>query len=400
MNVRDFKTIRERREALANELSVTLDSVSEYSQNLEIASTKNCENMIGATQVPLGVAGPLAIQNVIQSGSEGSNKKDSSPTQRDQNDRREYYVPLATTEGALVASISRGCKVITKSGGAVVDSHNVGVTRGPVFYTGSIAKKRELFAFIKNQESRIKDHVESTSTHLKLKEIFVKSLTNYTFVRFVYDTQDAMGMNMATIATQKAVEFIERETGISCLAVGGNFDIDKKPAWLNSFQGRGMKVWAEVVLQSRIVSEVLKTTPEKFFDTWLSKVMVGSAVSGSIGFNAHIANVIAAIFIATGQDPAHVVEGSLGFTTAKVLENGDLYVGVFLPSLLVGTVGGGTTLLTQSEALDILGVKGEGKVGEFAEIVGATCLAGEISLLASLSEGTLAKSHLRLGRAK
>jgi hydroxymethylglutaryl-CoA reductase (NADPH) len=274
------------------------------------------------------------------------------------------------------------------------------MSRGPVFYTGSIRLGDRLHQYIKNQKAKIKEIAERTSGHLRLLDITTKSLPNYTYVRFSYDTGDAMGMNMATIATQAAVSFIEKETGIPCLSVAGNFDTDKKPAWINSISARGTKAWAEVILSKEIVKSVLKTTPQRFFDVWLGKVMLGSAAAGSMGFNAHLANVIAAIFLATGQDPAHVVEGSLGITTAKVLENGDLYVGVYLPALLVGTVGGGTNLPTQKEALQILGVSGEGHVEEFAQIVVAACLAGEISLLASLSEGSLAESHKRLGRGK
>ncbi|MDP3941104.1 MAG: hydroxymethylglutaryl-CoA reductase [bacterium] len=379
MNLRDHKDTKTRRRALEKELSVDVPHIAAYTPDLEIASTKNCENMIGAVQIPLGIAGPLKIQS--------SELKVQS-----------YYLPLATTEGVLVASISRGCKAITQAGGAIVHTHKVGTTRGPVFYTGSIREGTRLHNFVKNQKAKIKKIAEGTSNHLELKDIKTKSIPNYTFLRFSYDTGDAMGMNMVTIATQAAGEFIEKETGIPCLSVAGNFDVDKKPAWLNSINHRGIKAWAEVVLQRRILKDILKTTPEKFFDVWLGKVMLGSAVSGSIGFNAHIANVIAALFIATGQDPSHVVEGSLGITTAKVLDSGDLYVGVFLPSLLVGTVGGGTSLPTQKEALSVLGVSGAGKVEEFAQIVVAACLAGEVSLLASLSEGSLARAHERLGR--
>ncbi len=409
MSLRDFKSPDDRREEIEKILHISLATIGSYTSSLTIASEKNCENMIGAAQIPLGVAGPLKIEI------------------SDKQKAKSYFIPLATTEGALVASINRGCKAITEAGGAIVDVSKFGMTRGPVFYTGSIKNKIKLYEFVKNKESRIKNQAEKTSKHLKLKKILVKSLANYTFLRFVYDTKDAMGMNMATIATQAAVEFIEKETGIACLSIAGNFDIDKKPAWINSIEGRGLKAWAEVVLNKGIVKDVLKTTPQKFFDVWLAKCMLGSAVSGSIGFNGHIANVIAAIFIATGQDPAHVVEGSLGITTAKVLDDGSLYVGVFLPSLLVGTVGGGTGLPTQKEALLILGLinnrhsgeersddsrigkrrswtsqddekDGTGKVEEFAGIVTAACLAGEISLIASLSEGTLAKSHQRLAR--
>ncbi len=407
MKVRDFKTTKERRVALEKDIQITLPHIASYTPDLEIATTKNCENMIGATQIPLGISGPLRIQNsVIANEVKQSHKieevlRDRHVANAPRDDNfRDYYLPLATTEGALVASISRGCKAITEAGGAIVDVTRAGMSRGPVFYTGSISEKSKLFSYIKNQKSKIKDIVESTSRHLTLKDILVKSLPNYTFVRFSYDTGDAMGMNMATIATQAAVELIEKETGIPCLSVAGNYDIDKKPAWLNSIEGRGTKAWAEVVLQSRIVKDVLKTTPERFFDVWLAKVMLGSAVAGSIGFNAHIANVISSLFIATGQDTSHVVEGSLGVTTAKVLDNGDLYVGVFLPALLVGTVGGGTNLPTQKEALQILGVSGAGKVEEFAGVVVAACLAGEVSLIASLSEGSLAKAHERLGRGK
>lgn len=379
MNLRDFKTIKKRREALEEDIKVVLKHIASYTPGLEIASIKNCENMIGSTQIPLGIAGPLKWQMV-------HGKLQMS------------YLPLATTEGALVASINRGCKAINESGGAITDIARVGMSRGPVFYTRSITHKRKLEDFIKNHEPEIKNRAESTSEHLKLKKIIVKSLSNYTFIRFSYDTDDAMGMNMATIATQAVVELIEEKTGSSCLSVAGNFDIDKKPAWLTSIEGRGIQAWAEVVLPKKVVKNILKTTPQNFFDVWLAKCMLGSAVSGSIGFNAHIANVIASLFIATGQDPAHVVEGSLGITTAKVIENGDLYVGVFLPSLLVGTVGGGTDLPTQNEALKVLGIQGPGMVGEFAQIVVAACLAGEVSLLSSLAEGSLAKSHKRLGR--
>lgn len=208
-----------------------------------------------------------------------------------------------------------------------------------------------------------------------------------------------MGMNMVTIATQKAVELIERETGTRCLSVAGNYDIDKKPAWLNFINNRGFKVWAETIIKKEVLENVLKTSAEKFFDVWLAKCMIGSAMSGSLGFNAQYANIIAAIFIATGQDPAHVVEGSMGITTAKVL-NGDLLVSVYLPALNVGTVGGGTNLATQLEALTILGVAGSGNVEKFAEIIGGAVLAGEISLLASLAEGSLAAAHKKLGRSQ
>ncbi len=336
----------------------------------------HCENLIGETTLPLGVAGPLKVQS--------SKFKVQS-----------YYVPLATTEGALVASANRGCKVITESGGALVNSHKIGTTRGPVFYTGSIKRGEEFYRWLKKNERLLAKVAEGTSTHLKFKKYYIRTVSNYAFIRFYFDTRNAMGMNMVTIATQKIIELIEKETGIKCLSIAGNFDIDKKPAWLNFIDNRGFKVWAEVIIPEKVVKVVLKTTPNKIFDVWLAKCMIGSAMSGSLGFNAQFANIVAAFFAATGQDLAHVVEGSMGITIVKVLENMDLYFSVYLPAIMLGTVGGGTKLKTKQEALSIIGVKTS---NELAEVLAGAVLAGEISLLASLAEGSLAKVHERLGR--
>jgi hydroxymethylglutaryl-CoA reductase (NADPH) len=185
-----------------------------------------------------------------------------------------------------------------------------------------------------------------------------------------------------------------------CLSVAGNFDIDKKPAWLNILLGRGLSVWAEVTLPEAVITSVLKTTAKEMYDVWVSKNMIGSVMSGSMSFNSHAANVVAALFAATGQDLAHVVETSIATTTVDVVGK-NLVCSVYLPDVMVGTVGGGTGLPTQGEALKILGVSGgnNGKNADtFAEIIGGVVLAGEISLLASLSEGSLAKSHEKLAR--
>jgi hydroxymethylglutaryl-CoA reductase (NADPH) len=395
MNFREYTSVAKRREALETKLQINLSNLGNFSLDEKEASSKNCENMIGAAQIPMGVAGPLQIQSSISSP-RGTPRVDAGEAGKLQS----YFLPLATTEGALVASVNRGCKVIAESGGVSVFAEKMGTTRGPVFYTGSLAKSKKLSEWIKKNESLLKKTAESTSSHLKYKKLVVSMLSDYVFVRFSFDTEDAMGMNMATIATQRIAEVIEKETGIECLSVAGNFDIDKKPAWLNFINNRGVAAWAEIVVKKDVVEKILKTTPEKIFDVWLSKCMIGSAMSGSLGFNSHFANIIAAIFLATGQDPAHVVEGSMGITTVKVLKNGDLFFAIYLPALMIGTVGGGTNLATQKEALQILGVWGNGKAQKFAEIIAGAVLAGEISLLASLAEGSLAKAHERLGRGK
>ena len=338
--------------------------------------------MIGATSVPFGIAGPLKLRTQNQ-------------------ELRTYYLPLATTEEALIASINRGCKAIAESGGATVDSHRVGATRGPVFRVKDLQESNKLYTYLSTHLEELKKVAEKTSHHLKLIKLLTRGVGKYRFVRFVFDTDDAMGMNMVTIATEALVKFIEKKMGVPCLSIAGNFDIDKKPSWLNAIENRGIKVWAETTLSSKVISTVLKTSSKGIYEVWLAKCMIGSALAGSLGFNAQYANVVAAIFLATGQDLGHVGEGSIGITTTEIVEGKDLYINVCMPDLMVGTVGGGTGLPTQKESLEILGVLGgnEGKNAQmFAEIIGAAVLAGEISLLASLAEGSLASAHQKLAR--
>ena len=380
MNVRTYKTAAERRVAVEHELGLSLNNIGKYTFDEQAASTKNCENMIGAAQVPMGIAGPIAVSGGFAHG--------------------DFYLPLATTEGALIASVARGCKAINVSGGAFVSSRREGQTRGPVFVVSSSKERQAARLWIEKNKKRLAETAEKTSRHLHMENVLVREVGQYLFVRFAFDTADAMGMNMVTIASEAMAQVIEEETGAKCLSVAGNFDVDKKPSWLNFINNRGFVVWAETVLQKDILHSVLKTTAEEMFDVWLGKCMIGSAMSGSMGFNAHYANIIAALFIATGQDPAHVVEGSMGITTTKVLPKGDLYVSIYLPALIVGTVGGGTGLATQKEALEILGVEGENNVGTFAEIIGGAVLAGELSLLASLAQGSLGRAHKELGRGE
>lgn len=369
----EFESADSRRRYLEETLKMDLSVVAHDFGEAE--SSVHCENLIGATALPLGVAGPLQVNGQHFSG--------------------KTFVPLATTEGALVASISRGCKAISESGGVVASVQTVGVTRGPVFLVGSIEKGLEFKSWVEQNFNLIKNTAESTSSHLKYLGSEVRLVGQYAFVRFRFDSDQAMGMNMATISSQKLADLIEQETGMQCLAVAGNYDIDKKPAWLNFIQGRGRQVWAEVVVSPEVLEKTLKTTAQGLFDVWLSKCMLGSAMSGSLGFNAHYANVVAAFFAATGQDLAQVVEGSLGVTTAKVLEDGSLYFSVYLPSVMLASVGGGTKLPSQKTARGITQAKTS---EELAEILAGAVLAGELSLLASLSQGTLARSHEKLGR--
>ncbi|MBI2020588.1 hydroxymethylglutaryl-CoA reductase [Candidatus Daviesbacteria bacterium] len=378
ISLRDFPSAKARREFLEKELEINLENIAKFTFTEEQVKGRNIENLIGATHIPLGIAGPLKILNT---------KYQILNT----------YIPLATTEGALVASISRGCKAISGASGACVEVETVGITRGPVFKTAGIAHGQKIKQWIQTHIPLISQITQKTSSHLKFLKADFAIVGRNLFVRFYFDSTDAMGMNMATIATQAIVKLIEQKTQAKCITLAGNFDIDKKPSWLNFISGRGKKVWAEVILPKKVVKEVLKTTPAKIVEVVNTKTHLGSIMSGSLGFNSHFANIIAAIFAATGQDLAHVVEGSLGVTTAEALENGELYFSIYLPDLIVGTVGGGTHLPTQQEALKIMAVS---DVLEYCRAVGAAVLAGELSLIASLAEGTLAKAHQKLGRKK
>lgn len=382
MDLRGYSDINLRRKALEKELNIKLPHVGNYSLDAKAASTKNCENMIGAVQIPLGVAGPLKIKSSLQ--------------------KREVFIPMSTTEGALVASVSRGSKAITQSGGATVVSKKVGITRGPVFVVENIKEGEKIIKWIKDNILQIREVTQGTSSHLKLLDINPWMVGRNLFLRFKFDSQDAMGMNMATIACTLAADLIEQKTKAKLVSISGNICVDKKPNMLNIIEGRGIQVWTDCVLPLEVVEKVLKTTPEKFVDVVTRKVYIGSILSGSIGANSHAANVLAAMFLALGQDVAHVAEVSSVITTAEVVKKG-LYVSVFLSDLVVGTIGGGTGLATQKEALNILGVFGgdNGKNSQkLAEIIGAAVLAGEISLIASLSVNSLACAHRKLGRGE
>lgn len=373
-------SVSERRRLLEKKLRIRLENTAQFTLDPKKISNRNCENMIGVTQVPLGIAGPLKILG--------------------EHTSREYYLPLATTEGALVASINRGCKAIRESGGAQVMVEQVGATRAPVFKVKGIKEAKKFVSWVEKNFNQLKKTAKKGERHIRLLEVQPAILGKNVYLRFVFNTSEAMGMNMATIATEQIVQLIKAKTGIECVSLSGNVCTDKKPAWQNIIKGRGKKVWAEVVLPKKIVKRVLKTSPKKLTEVVYRKSLLGSAIAGACGFNGHFANIIAAIFLATGQDIAHVVEGSLGITTGEVVERNNLYFSIYLPDLMIGTVGGGTSLPTQKEALSILGL-GKGTKGEalrFAEIIGGAVLAGELSLMAALASGDLARAHKRLGR--
>lgn len=342
----------------------------------------NIENLVGGAQVPLGVAGPVTVDGGAAGG--------------------EYYLPLATTEGALVASVNRGVATIDDAGGATVRVTDAGMTRAPVFRVTDVAEAQAVTQWVADNQAAVIEAAESTTSHGEVLAIDPYVVGDNVFLRFVYDTKDAMGMNMATIATRAASEVIERETPAELVALSGNLCADKKPAAINAIEGRGRTVTADVEIPESIVKSRLDTTPAALVEGNTRKNLVGSAKAASLGFNAHAANTVAAMFLATGQDMAQVVEGANAITTMSLREGG-LYASCSFGSLEVGTVGGGTGLPTQQAALSMLGVDGGGdppgsNADALAELIAVGALAGELSLVAAFCSRHLASAHEELGR--
>jgi hydroxymethylglutaryl-CoA reductase (NADPH) len=376
------EAVRVRRTFIEGETGVSLPAVGSFSIGIDQVVKRNIENMIGTVQVPLGVAGPLQVNGEYASGS--------------------YYLPLATTEGALVASVNRGCASISRAGGADVRIMRDGMTRAPVFAARDVRHAREVVTWVEEHPTEIREAAEGTTRHGKLYDIVPFVAGTSVFLRLEFDTKDAMGMNMVTIASKMVGELVERETGARLIALSGNMCTDKKPAAINMVRGRGKTVVAGIKLPDDMITDLLKTDAETLAAVNYRKNLVGSARAASLGFNAQAANVVAAMFIACGQDAAHVVESSSCITTVERVDGG-AYVAVTIPSLPVGTVGGGTGVATQRECLELLGVAGGGDppgahARAFAEIVGAGVLAGELSLLGALAAQHLARAHQQLGR--
>ena len=368
--------VEERRVAAEEFTGARLDYVSKYCFDPEMAS-KNVENMIGTTQIPLGYAGPVKIRGSTANG--------------------EFLVPLATTEGALIASISRGMSVMNQGSGVRTMVFGDAMTRAPVLRVNDLDHAIDVINWIDAHQNEIDSAVAETTSHGKLIRIDKYPDGRNLFLRFAFETGDAMGMNMATIASEAVCRLIEKETGAVMISVSGNMCSDKKPAAINMINGRGKTVVAESRIPKEIVESKLHTTAAKITDTNNRKNLIGSSMAGTLGANAHAANMVAALYIATGQDPAQVVGASMTITTCEDLD-GDLYICVRMPAVEVGTVGGGTRLPCQSEALNMIGCLGNGKAKKLAEIVAATVLAGELSTLAAQSAGQLGSAHMALGR--
>lgn len=374
-----FDRCNERRQRIEAELGADLSMLQGTPDTIGHADEKNCEQMFGQVPIPVGYAGPLPV--TFSSG-----------------ESKDIHLPLATTEGALVASVNRGCKAIALSGGATMTSILHGITRSIAWHAG---KNDRAFAdFLKMHEADWKKIAEATSNHLKILGYDIDVQDRHVFLTLAADTDEAMGMNMVTLAAQAVGDWaVSQQSDARLITVAANVDSDKKPSLRTYERGRGHEVTARVTLSHETIESTLKTSADAMLAVAKAKLEIGSELAGAIGRNLHSANIIAALYLATGQDAAHVVEGSLADTYVEQADDG-LKVTVRLPAVLVGVRGGGTTLPAQSQCLQML--LGTSTTlhpkTQLAESIGAAVLAGEVSLLAAQAGQDLAKAHSNLGR--
>lgn len=338
----------------------------------------NIENFIGVAQVPLGLAGPLRVNGEHAQG--------------------DFLVPLATAEGTLVASYNRGMKLLNMSGGVTCTVVDDAMQRAPVFIFDSAREAREFKRWVDQHLPQIAEQAEQTSRIAKLLNIDTYLAGKFAYLRFNYFTGDAAGQNMVGRATFAACSWIlEQVTTVRRFYLESNLATDKKASQVNVMRTRGKRVIAEAVVPREVLVQNMRVEPETLaYHAGIANI--GSILSGANNNGAHSPNAITAIFIATGQDVANVSESSAAIAYCEVTKDGDLYISITLPSLIVATYGGGTNLPTQRECLEIMGCSGKGKVKKLAEIIAGAVLAGELSLASAISSLDWVSSHEQYGR--
>jgi hydroxymethylglutaryl-CoA reductase (NADPH) len=338
----------------------------------------NIESFIGVAQVPIGIVGPLLIKGEYAQG--------------------EVYVPMATTEGTLVASYNRGMRLVYECGGVTTTIVDDAMQRAPVFVFDSAREARNFCRWLEENYDAVKKEAEKTTSVGKLKNIEHYAAGKLLYLRFNYTTGDAAGQNMVGRATFAACEWIKANfPALRHYNLSGNFDTDKKTSYINTLRTRGKRVIAEATIPADLISGMAKfPATELLRQRNLSNV--GAFMAGSNNNGMHSANGITAIFIATGQDVANVAESSAAIVYTDQMPDNSYYFSITIPSLIIGTYGGGTALATQRECLELLGCYGTGKVNRLAEIVAATVLCGELSLLSAVLAREWVSSHEKLGR--
>ncbi len=366
-----------RRDFVLEHTGADLSHVGSYSIDPAMLPG-NIENFAGVAQVPIGIAGPLLING--------------------EHARGEFYVPLATTEGTLVASYNRGMRLLSECGGVKTTVVEEYMQRAPVFILTDALEAREFGRWVEENFVRIKETAEGTTKTGKLMYIGQYQVGPLRYLRFNYTTGDAAGQNMTAKATYAACEWVKSNyPGKSSYVLSGSIDTDKKHSYINMLLTRGKRVVAEAVIQRQLLKRLMGVDVMDLFR--LRQIHnAGSFLAGSASVAAQVANGLAALFIATGQDAANVAESHCALTYSQVLENGDYYWSITLPSLIVATYGGGTGLATQKQCLEMLSCYGKGKARKFAEICAAVVLAGETSLASAVLAGDWVTAHENMGR--
>ena len=342
----------------------------------------NIESLLGAVEIPIGAAGPLKV-----SGSDGVG---------------EYYAPIATTEGALVSSINRGCRALQMSDGVTARALKQRMTRAPFFDCGGLVECLNLQRWIETQRGAIALQIRKHSNHAVLVDLQFRVVAPCLHVRFVFETGDASGQNMTTVCTWNVCNWLIREyerinpSGIRHFMIDGNLSTDKKASPLSAIEGRGIEVVAEALIPESVIRRVLHSSSDEMA-RFFSQCQTTGVYTGVLGLNINVANVIAAIFTATGQDIACVHESSTGQLYFEKRENG-LYASLHLPNLVIGTVGGGVALSQQKQLIEMMHCYGTGKSKRFAELIASFALALELSTGAALAGGQFATAHDKLGR--
>ncbi|XAR73658.1 Hydroxymethylglutaryl-CoA reductase (NADPH) [Bertholletia excelsa] len=375
-----------RREALQRMTGKSLAGLPLEGFDYESILGQCCEMPVGYVQIPVGIAGPLLLDGI------------------------EYSVPMATTEGCLVASTNRGCKAIYVSGGATSVLLRDGMTRAPVVRFATARRAAELKGFLEDPVNfdTLSLIFNKSSRFARLQSIQCAIAGKNLYMRFRCSTGDAMGMNMVSKGVQNVLDFLQTDfPDMDVIGISGNFCSDKKPAAVNWIEGRGKSVVCEAIIKEDVVKKVLKTNVAALVELNMLKNLTGSAMAGALGgFNAHASNIVSAVYIATGQDPAQNIESSHCITMLEAINDGkDLHISVTMPSIEVGTVGGGTQLASQSACLNLLGVKGASRDSPgansrlLATVVAGAVLAGELSLMSAIAAGQLVRSHMKYNRS-
>ncbi|MEO1081443.1 MAG: hydroxymethylglutaryl-CoA reductase [Pseudomonadota bacterium] len=384
-NANDYNAdiVAERQRFIEETTGAKLNHTKQFSFNPEDMAG-NIESIFGVAQIPIGIAGPLLISGEYAQG--------------------EFYVPMATVEGTMLASYNRGMKVIREAGGVTTTVVGQAMQRAPCFVFRNARDARDFEQWLVDNFEKIKEVAETTTSVGKLNEIEHYCAHQFVYTRFDYSTGDAAGQNMTSRATFVACEWIrENYPALKNYLLSGNFDTEKRTSSVNLLKNRGKRVTAEITIPREVIERNLRITPEAMHYgqgiTTLASFMTNSSNNA-----AHPANGLAALYLATGQDIANIGESNQCTVYNRVTRTGDYEFSITLPALIVASYGGGTSLPTQRECLEILGCHGKDRALKLAEIAAALVVAGELSLGAATRVDKVTRqnewvdAHERLGR--